>query len=68
VEQAQDALCPTYKTVEPDPVSAGVYQELFALYRGLYFGLGSKDAAAAAGISEVLPALRRIAAEVRKAS
>jgi L-ribulokinase len=43
VEQAQDALCPTYKTVEPDPVSAGVYQELFALYRRLYFGLGSKE-------------------------
>ena len=67
VEQAQDALCPTYKTVEPDPISAGVYQALFALYRRLYFGLGTKDAETAA-ISEVLPALRRIAAEVRKAS
>jgi L-ribulokinase len=67
VEQAQDALCPTYKTVEPDPISAGVYQALFALYRRLYFGLGTKDAETAT-ISEVLPALRRIAAEVRKAS
>ena len=64
VEEAQDALCPSYKTVAPDPPSAAVYQELFPIYRRLYFGMGRKDAEALA-IGGVLPALRRIAGQVR---
>ena len=64
VEEAQDALCPSYKTVAPDPPSAAVYQELFPIYRRLYFGMGRKDAEALE-IGGVLPALRRIAGQVR---
>jgi L-ribulokinase len=64
VEEAQQALCPSYNTVEPDPASAAVCQELFGHYRALYFGLGGKDAAPAIGA--VLPALRRLAAQARK--
>jgi L-ribulokinase len=67
VEEAQDTLCPSYKTVEPDPHSAAVYQELFPIYRRLYFGMGRKDAEAVE-IGGVLPALRRIAARGRGAA
>ena len=64
VEEGQDALCPAYRTVEPDSKSAAVYQELFALYRKLYFGFG-RQGSEPIGAGDVLPALRRIAAESR---
>jgi L-ribulokinase len=62
VEEAQAALCPSYTTVEPDPRGAAVYAEMFPLFRRLYFAMGSKQAEPAE-ISDVLPALRRIAAQ-----
>jgi L-ribulokinase len=58
IEEAQDSLCPSYRTVEPDPASAGVYQRLYALYRKLYFGLGQAGASPVA-LGDVLPELRR---------
>jgi len=61
IEEAQEALCPSYRVVEPDPKAQGIYEELFSLYRELYFGFGKPDAKPAAAGS-VLPALRRIAA------
>jgi L-ribulokinase len=64
VEQAQDALCPAYRTVEPDPVTARLYEELYTLYRNLYFGFGRAGADPVA-TGEVLPSLRRIASEAR---
>jgi L-ribulokinase len=64
VEEAQDALCPSYLAFQPDPQSARVSQELYSLFRKLYFALGRKGSAAAE-IGEVLPALRRIATQVR---
>jgi L-ribulokinase len=65
IEEAQQALCPSYKTIEPDPRSAEVYEELFGIYHTLYFGLGQQDSASiyAGG---VLPTLRHVAARVRK--
>ncbi len=66
IEQAQDALCPGFDVVEPDPGQAGVYDRLFSLYRNLYFAMGRADAGPAA-IGAVLPSLRRIAAEARRA-
>jgi len=63
-EQAQDALCPSYRKIEPDPASAGVYDQLFELYRKLYFGLGNPESGPVQ-IGDVLPRLRKIAAEVR---
>jgi L-ribulokinase len=64
IEAAQDALCPKYRVVEPDPHSAKVYDELYGFYRELYFGLGKSDAAAVS-VGRVLPALRQIAAAER---
>lgn len=64
IEAAQDVLCPKHRVVEPDPAAAKVYEELYPLYRELYFGLGKRDAPAVS-IGRVLPTLRRIAASVR---
>jgi L-ribulokinase len=61
IEEAQDALCPGYLTVKPEPDAAAVYARLYPLFRKLYFGLGRPQAEAAA-IGDVLPELRRIAA------
>ncbi|HYM07796.1 MAG TPA: ribulokinase, partial [Terriglobales bacterium] len=64
VEEAQDALGPSYVTIEPEARSRPVYDELFGHFRRLYFGFGSKDSAAAA-VGSVLPSLRRLAAEAK---
>jgi L-ribulokinase len=60
IEEAQAALCPPFVTYSPEAPSVPVYEELFRLYRTLYFGLGSPDAAPVS-IGSVLPTLRRIA-------
>jgi L-ribulokinase len=59
IEAAQSALCPTHRTVEPDPAAASVYQALYSHYRKLYFAFGPPDAE----FGGVLPALRHIARE-----
>ncbi|MFZ0518414.1 MAG: ribulokinase [Acidobacteriaceae bacterium] len=64
VEAAQSALCPPFATYVPDPREAAVYDRLYALFRELYFSLGSPDAPATR-IGHVLPTLREIAAEAR---
>jgi L-ribulokinase len=63
VEEAQDALCPSYRTVEPEPAAARVYEQLYALYRKLYYGMGRASAAPVAA-GDVLPQLRSVAAGV----
>jgi L-ribulokinase len=62
VDEAQDALCLSYRAVEPDPVEAEVYDRLYPLYKRLYFGFGSIDAGTVSA-GDVLPTLRRIAAD-----
>ncbi|NJD11507.1 MAG: ribulokinase [Gemmatimonadetes bacterium] len=64
VEEAQEALCPQYRTVAPDPLAHDVYEQLYPLFRKLYFGFGD-PAAAATAAADVLPTLRRLAAEAR---
>lgn len=64
IEEAQEALCPKYRSVEPDPAAHAVYQQLFPLFRKLYFGFGD-PAADAVATGDVLPSLRRLAAEAR---
>ncbi|HEY3383711.1 MAG TPA: ribulokinase [Vicinamibacterales bacterium] len=66
IEDAQDALCPAFDVIEPDPKQAAVCEQLFSLYRRLYFGFG-RQTSEAIHVGDVLPALRRIAAEVRQA-
>jgi L-ribulokinase len=64
IEQAQKALCPKFRVVKPQPAAVAVYQDLYPLYRKLYFGLG-KTGAPASALGDVLPALRQIAAKQR---
>ena len=64
LEEAQNALCPEYRVVEPDAQAAKTYEELYALYRELYFAFGSSNAAAISA-GGILPTLRRIAATAR---
>jgi L-ribulokinase len=64
LEEAQAALCPEYRVVEPDTRAAQTYQELYALYRELYFGFGESKASAIS-VGRILPTLRRVAAMAR---
>ena len=66
IEEAQAAVCLPLRTVQPDPKAAAVYEQIYRLYRDLYFALGTRNADPVA-LGRVLPELRRIAAEVRKA-
>ncbi len=62
IEDAQNALCPSFRTIEPEPREAAVYERLFVLYRKLYFSLGNPQSEAVP-LGDVLPTLRKIAAE-----
>ena len=64
IEAAQDALCPGYVTVAPEESSAATYQELYPLFRKLYFSFGARDSKEI-GMGGILPELRRIAARAR---
>ena len=65
IEEAQDALCPSYATLEPQPASRAAYDELSGHYRQLYFALGSRESQPVA-VGGVLPALRKVAAAAKK--
>jgi L-ribulokinase len=64
VAEAQEALVPGYATVEPEAAAARTYEELYAIYRNLYFGFGENNSVATQ-IGGVLPALRAVAAKAR---
>src|ERR1035438_1065853 len=64
IEEAQDALCPGYATIEPEKAAAETYAELYPLFRKLYFAFGERRAKAIE-MGDVLPELRRIAARAR---
>jgi L-ribulokinase len=65
LEEAQDALCPSYRTIEPRRESERAYGELYPLYRDLYFAMGNPQSAALP-VGSVLPRLRDIAARVNR--
>ena len=67
IEEAQAAVCLPLRTVEPDAKAAAVYEQLYRHYRDVYFALGPRDAAPLA-LGRVLPELRKIAAQARKAN
>ncbi len=65
IEDAQAALCPSFRVVEPDPREAAVYEELFAIYRALYFGLG-QPGSSAVELGGILPKLRELRAAANR--
>jgi L-ribulokinase len=62
IEEAQEALCPSYRVVQPDPRQTRIYAKLYPLYEQLYFALGVPGSKKVA-VGDVLPALRQIARE-----
>ncbi|WP_435015415.1 ribulokinase [Tundrisphaera sp. TA3] len=61
VEEAQQALCPSYRTYEPDPAGSAACERLYAWYRSLYTAMGREDSEPVS-LGALLPALRREAA------
>jgi L-ribulokinase len=67
IEEAQAKFCPGYNVIEPDPSAVAVYEELYQIYRELYFSFGVANSKPAS-LGRVLPTIRRIAAAGRKAN
>lgn len=64
IAEGQQRLAPKHRVYTPEPASAAVYEQLYGLYRRLYFGLGQRGAEPVA-LGDVLPTLREIASEAR---
>jgi len=64
IEAAQQQMCPAHKTYLPDPESAAIYEELYQLYRKVYFSFGD-ETAPPQPLSDVLLSIRNIAAKSR---
>jgi L-ribulokinase len=66
VEAAQQAMCLPNREIHPDdPVTVANYDRLYALYRKVYFALGSSSAAPVP-LHDVLPELIQIATAARQ--
>jgi L-ribulokinase len=66
IEEAQAAVCLPLRTVHQQPQAVAVYEQLYHLYRDIYFALGTRTAAPLP-LGRILPELRKIATGVRKA-
>jgi L-ribulokinase len=58
IEEAQKQICPSHIVFHPQKEAQGIYDELYAMYRRLYFEFGG--AARGGSFGDVLPALIRI--------
>jgi L-ribulokinase len=63
VEEAQDKICPSYKIFHPVPAAKSVYDQLYPLYRELYFALGQPNQSP---LGKILPELIHISEQVNK--
>jgi L-ribulokinase len=59
IEEAQNALCPTFTTYIPEPRETERAEQLYRLFRKIYFSFGVPNSAAA-DVGDILPELRRI--------
>jgi L-ribulokinase len=64
IDTAQRALCPSYRIFQPDARAVATYERLYAMYKPLYFAMGDPHSPPA-HVGNILPELRRIAAEAR---
>lgn len=64
IEEAQAKLCLPFKTYQPNPNAIALYNQLYSLYRKVYFALGQQSAEPVA-LGDVLPELRRLATQAR---
>jgi L-ribulokinase len=58
VDEAQEKICPPHRVFTPQPHEQPVYDDLYSMYRKLYFAFGQP---ANGEFSEVLPNLIRTA-------
>jgi L-ribulokinase len=65
VDEAQDKICPSHKIFHPDPTAKPVYDNLYPLYRALYFTLGQPDQSP---LGKIFPELIHISELVNKGS
>lgn len=61
IEEAQEKLCPAHTVYHPDPEAEKIYDQLYGLYRRLYFDFGAPKGDGA--FRDVLPSLMSIAKE-----
>jgi L-ribulokinase len=61
IEEAQERICPAHTVYKPDPASQEVYDQLFGLYRDIYFEFGKPSGTV---FGRTLPKLIEIASEV----
>jgi len=59
IENAQGKICPSHIVFEPQPATKDVYQELYSLYRRIYFEFGRPKEGHAFG--DILPKLIQLA-------
>jgi L-ribulokinase len=62
VQEAQARMCLAYKTYQPQAAAVRVYEELYQLYRRVYFAFGRKGGPAVE-LGDVLPKLIAIRSE-----
>jgi L-ribulokinase len=62
LEEAQTKMCLANRTYAPNPEAVAIYERLYPLFRSLYFALG-EPTAEPSRVGDVLPELRKIAAE-----
>jgi L-ribulokinase len=65
VEEAQKAMCPKHKSYLPDPKAAALYEELYRLYRQVYFAFGDASAKPVS-LANIMKTLREVAAKARQ--
>jgi len=65
IEEAQKALVPPHRVFEPQTDTAATYDKIYEMYKRLYFGFGKRDSHPEE-LGDVLPELRRIAAQARR--
>ena len=60
IEDAQNHMCLKHKSYLPNPGNVALYEQLYRLYRSVYFAFG-EDSVSAFRLAEVLPQLRQCA-------
>lgn len=65
IEEAQAKMCPGHKTYLPDPDSAAIYEQLYRLYRSVYFAFG-QEGPPHEDLAGVLRSLREVASGARQ--
>ncbi len=66
IEEAQQKICPSYVVYEPEPGARTTYDQLYELYRRIYFDFGRPEPGSMFG--DVLPKLIQIARGDRKST